>query len=101
MSTPSSLGKRIRGHKGVALRKRRLARTKGLCEDCLAAQPYRVRLADVVDHTLPLSLGGEDTDDNTRNLCHSCHEIRTAEQFGRKLKPYIGLDGWAIEGTNQ
>jgi len=93
---PSSLAKRIRGHKGVALRKRRMARTNWLCEDCLAATPKRVRPASVVDHILPLAMGGLDIDSNTRNLCDECHEIRTAEQFGRDKKPRRDADGWPI-----
>jgi 5-methylcytosine-specific restriction protein A len=96
VGTPSSKDKRIRGHKGVALRKRRMARTNWLCEDCTAAG--RLSEANVVDHIQPLGLGGEDVDSNTRNLCHECHAKRTAEQFGRKakIKQTIGLDGWAV-----
>ena len=93
---PSSHGIRIRGHKGVALRRRRMERTNWLCEDCLAKKPKQVRVSTVVDHIKPLGLGGEDEDRNTRNLCDPCHEIRTAEQFGRIAKPTIGLDGWPL-----
>lgn len=92
---PSSHGIRIRGHKGVALRKARMRRTHWLCEDCLASGATSA--ATVVDHICPLSLGGKDVDENTRNLCDPCHEKRTAEQFGFTLKPTIGLDGWPIE----
>ena len=92
---PSSADKRIRGYKGVALRKQRMARTNWLCERCL---PKRTRAATVVDHIKPLSLGGEDIDANTRNLCDQCHAEVTAEQFGhRPPKRQIGLDGWPIE----
>ena len=72
---------RITGRKGQALRKRRLARSNYLCERCRDAG--EVRSADVVDHIKPLALGGTDTDENTRNLCHDCHKAVTAEQFGR------------------
>jgi 5-methylcytosine-specific restriction protein A len=73
-----------------------MARTNWLCEDCLAATPKLIRAADVVDHIVPLSLGGEDVDANTRNLCHHHHDIRTAEQFGRDPKPERDADGWPI-----
>jgi 5-methylcytosine-specific restriction protein A len=86
------MGERLRGRAGVAQRKRRLQRTKYLCEDCLAAGFHR--LATIVDHTLPLALGGEDTDDNTRNLCDDHNRIRTAEQFGYRQRQEIGADGW-------
>lgn len=52
--------------------------------------------ADVVDHTKPLALGGEDVCDNTRNLCDAHHTKRTAEQFGHRLKIEIGKDGWPV-----
>lgn len=94
MGTPSSQGKRIRGRKAVDLRKRRMARSHWLCMDCLNAKPRVIRQADVVDHIVPLAHGGLDIDENTRNLCDECHDRRTAEQFGRKVKQTIGEDGW-------
>lgn len=90
----SSEGKRIRGKAGQIARARRLARTNGLCERCLANG--HIILATRVDHELPLALGGEDVDENTRNLCAPCHDEVTAEQFGH-AQPIkgkgIGRDG--------
>lgn len=73
------MGERIRGRAGQKARARRLARTDGLCERC--DERGIVRLATVVDHTIPLAKGGEDVDENTRNLCDPCHDEVTAEQF--------------------
>ena len=86
---------RIRGRKGVALRKARLERTNRLCERCQAKG--RTEIAKVVDHIIPLALGGLDVDDNTRNLCHDCHYEVGGEQFGHKVKRQIGRDGWPAE----
>ena len=86
------MAERLRGRAGKAQRLRRLKRTHGLCEDCTAEG--RTEVANVVDHIIPLSLGGSDEDDNTRNLCHEHHSIRTGEQFGFKCRPNIGKDGW-------
>ena len=86
---------RLRGHAGVAQRKRRLARTNYLCERCL---PERVTVATVVDHIHPLALGGTDEDSNTRNLCDECHAVVTAEQFGHRKRKRIAVDGWPVEG---
>lgn len=53
----------------------------------------RVTVATVVDHIKPLAHGGEDIDDNTRNLCDPCHAFVTAEQFGFDLaKAARGVD---------
>jgi 5-methylcytosine-specific restriction protein A len=85
---------RLRGRAGVAQRKRRLARTNGLCERCLARG--KTVLATVVDHKTPLALGGSDEDENTRNLCDACHDEVTAEQFGHRQHHAIGYDGWPL-----
>ena len=82
---------RIQGRAGVALRKRRLSQ-RPLCEDCKAKGIYTE--AKTPDHIVPLAQGGTDTDDNIRNLCQPCHAKRTAEQFGYRQKPTVGLDGW-------
>lgn len=86
---------RLRGRRAVAQRQRRLRRTSYLCEDCKAEG--RVTLATVVDHIIPLSKGGPDTDENTRNLCDEHNTRRTAEQFGHKVKRPVGLDGWPLD----
>lgn len=91
-----SMGQRIRGRRGVMLRRRRLARSNYLCIDCLNSEPRVFRRADVVDHVIPLALGGEDIDDNTRNLCNEHHQQRTAEQFGHRARVSIGSDGWPV-----
>jgi 5-methylcytosine-specific restriction protein A len=83
---------RLRGRAGQAQRIRRLKRTHGLCEDC--SREERTEVATVVDHIVPLALGGSDEDSNTRNLCKLHHEMRTAEQFGHRAKVRIGNDGW-------
>lgn len=85
---------RLRGRAGVEQRRRRLARTNGLCEMCLAQGVTRI--ATVVDHIQPLSLGGTDEDENTRNLCGIHNAQVTAEQFGQRHRPEIGADGWPI-----
>lgn len=86
---------RLRGAKGVAQRKRRLLRSMFLCEWCL--DKGRIASANVVDHILPLALGGEDVDENTRNLCNDCHRKATAEQFGFRKKQRFGVDGWPVD----
>lgn len=92
-SSASPKTERLRGTGGVEQRLRRLRRTHGLCEDCLAED--RTKVAVVVDHIRPLALGGSDEDENTRNLCKRHHDDRTAEQFGHKRKVSVGLDGWS------
>ena len=67
---------RIQGRKGQALRQRRLKRSNYLCEDC--RKRGITKLADVVDHIKPLSMGGEDVDENCQALCHDCHDLKTA-----------------------
>lgn len=86
------MAERLRGRRGVEQRKRRLARTHGLCEWCMAKGV--TALATQVDHIVPLSQGGADEDSNTRNLCDRHHRDATAQQFGHGLKVNIGRWGW-------
>lgn len=95
MGTPSSPDKRIRGRKGVELRKRRL-RNEPLCRMCKAEG--RVTAATVPDHITPLAKGGEDVDSNIRCLCAKHHDQVTREEFGQRKKLRISIDGWPIEG---
>jgi 5-methylcytosine-specific restriction endonuclease McrA len=79
---------RKRGRAGQRDRKRRLARTNGLCEMCMAEG--RVELATVVNHKKPLAKGGPDTDENTENLCRA-HDLKvTAEQFSHEKQSHLG-----------
>ena len=87
--------KRIRGRKGQEIRRRRLLRTSYLCEMCQAKGT--IRIADEVDHIVPLDHGGEDIDENTRNLCREHHLDVTAEVFGHRKRVTIGDDGWPVE----
>lgn len=93
MSSLSSPGTRIRGRKGVELRKRRL-RNEPLCRMCKAQG--KVRAATVPDHIKPLALGGTDTDDNIRCLCAEHHDQVTREEFGHRERIAIGEDGWPL-----
>ena len=90
---------RLRGRAGQRQRQRRLARTNGLCERCLAKGI--TTLATVVDHRIPLAHGGSDDDENTRNLCGPCHAEVTAEQFGhrQRYQVEVGEDGWPVEAS--
>ena len=84
---------RLRGRAAVIQRLRRL-QAEPLCRDCAAKG--RIREATVPDHIVPLALGGDDSDANTRSLCTPCHGTRTAEQFGHRRRVATGPDGWPI-----
>lgn len=88
---------RLRGRAGQAQRRRRLARTDGLCEHCLTEG--RVTIATAVNHVVALAHGGSDEDKNTENLCDPCHDKVTRKQFGqRRARVAIGEDGWPVGG---
>lgn len=90
------MGERIRGRRGVELRKRRLA-AEPLCRMCKAQG--KTTAATVPDHIKPLALGGEDVDSNIRCLCAEHHDQVTRQEFGQKPAPVtIGLDGWPVQG---
>ena len=88
------MAERLRGRRAVEQRRRRLT-AEPLCRDCYAKG--HITAATVPDHIIPLAKGGTDTDDNIRCLCAECHIKRTAEQFGKRYRKPIGLDGWPID----
>lgn len=77
------------------LRGRVLKRDKYLCVLC--AEKGRPEPAVVVDHIEPVAMGGKDHEDNLRSLCGPCHYEVTVAQFGLKVKPVYGDDGWPVE----
>jgi 5-methylcytosine-specific restriction enzyme A len=93
VGTLSSPAKRIRGRRGVELRKRRLTH-EPLCRMCKAGGT--VRAATVPDHIVPLAKGGEDVDENIRCLCAEHHDQVTRQEFGQCERVSIGPDGWPI-----
>ena len=48
-----------------------------LCEWCRAEG--RIRLADLVDHYIPLAAGGTHADENLVSMCRSCHGVKTEQ----------------------
>lgn len=54
------------------------SRDCGLCQDCL--ERGIVRPGTDVDHIVPLSAGGTDSDDNKRLLCRTCHLEKTRQE---------------------
>lgn len=86
------MGERIRGRRGVELRRRRLT-AEPLCRMCKAKGI--VRAATVPDHIKPLALGGEDVDSNIRCLCDEHHDQVTREEFGYRPQPQSTADWMA------
>lgn len=93
MKPKNNVHLRVRGHAGVRLRRGRLNK-EPLCRLCKAKG--RVRASTVPDHIVPLGLGGTESESNIRCLCADCHKEVTAKQFGQKIKPTFGEDGWPI-----
>lgn len=76
---------RLRGRRGVEERARYL-RLHPLCVAC--QRKGITRLADQVDHVIPLSEGGPDTDENKQGLCYFHHRAKVAaENKARASKP--------------
>ena len=69
--------KRLRGRAGVKERAAILA-IEPTCRSCRTKG--RMVRADVVDHIMPLSWGGDDTRANKQPLCHDCHDAKSARE---------------------
>lgn len=81
---------RLKGRKAVEQRQRRLA-AEPLCRHCKEAG--RITPAVTPDHIVPLAKGGTDDDSNIQCLCTDCHDAKTREDFGYRVKWRAGRDG--------
>lgn len=76
------------------LRKAILARDKHLCQPCL--RKGKATPATAVDHKTPKAKGGTDDPSNLQAICTPCHDAKTAQENGQRIKPMIGADGWPV-----
>jgi len=84
---------RLSGRKGQQRRARWLS-NQPLCVMC--QREGFVTLGEAVDHVVPLAKGGADDESNLQTLCHAHHQDKSIRDKGQRVKPTIGLDGWAI-----
>lgn len=68
---------RLRGRPGQRQRERRRS-LHPYCAECIKVG--RVTPTDEIDHIVPLSLGGDDTDENVQGLCEAHHQQKTAAE---------------------
>lgn len=66
------------GYSWEQIKKRIKARDNNLCQSCL--RKGRLVEAFAVDHIVPKSAGGGDTDANLECICHPCHKAKTARE---------------------
>ena len=66
---------RIVGRELQRIRDRILLRDEYTCQKC-----RRVTVDLLVDHIVPLHLGGQESDANRQCLCSSCHDIKSAAE---------------------
>ena len=60
------------------------------CEECLLQNPVIYKQADVVDHIVELTDGGEPyLWTNLRSLCHACHNRKTAQEKKKRKRNIV------------
>jgi 5-methylcytosine-specific restriction enzyme A len=85
---------RIRGRKGQRIRHAHLL-AYPLCVHCEAKGIFRI--AEEIDHIVPLFKGGLDEKENRCGLCRPCHRAKTTVDMGYSPRQRIGLDGFPSE----
>lgn len=69
---------RITGTTGQSIRERVMRRDRGMCQPCL--RDGYARLAQFVDHIVPLWAGGAEADENRQAICKPCHDAKSAAE---------------------
>ena len=76
----SAAVERIRGYELTVIRERILLRDGYACRRCGRVSATEL----VVDHIVPLHLGGAESDSNRQALCNACHQAKgKQEEKGR------------------
>lgn len=84
LATATNTVQRKRGSAGVKDRASIRQRDQGLCQECL--REGWPRPGHVVDHIVPLWMGGSDHDSNKELLCDPCHDAKTAREAGERAR---------------
>ena len=89
--------KRGYGREHVKLREQ-LLKQEPLCRPCRQKNPPQFTPATIADHVTPIAKGGAVHDlSNMQPVCKPCHDRKTAEDNGWKVKRTFGADGWPID----
>ena len=77
------------------LRKVILARDGHLCQVCMTKG--RTTPATHCDHILSKAQGGTDDLSNLRAICRPCHDRKSIEERGHRVRRTITTDGWPAD----
>jgi 5-methylcytosine-specific restriction protein A len=66
---------RIRGYELTKIRERILLRDGYKCRHC-----GRLSKRLIIDHIIPLHVGGSESDTNRQALCGPCHDIKSVQE---------------------
>jgi 5-methylcytosine-specific restriction endonuclease McrA len=72
---------RIRGYELTKIRERTLIRDGYACRRCGRVSATEL----VVDHIIPLHLGGQESDENRQVLCRVCHDAKSEQEEKGRL----------------
>ena len=85
LPAPTGQTERVRGSAWQTTRDRILTRDMGVCRCAACKVSGRLRLANEVDHIVPLWENGSNDDTNLQAINADCHIEKSAREYARRL----------------
>lgn len=80
---------RVTGSALQVIRERIFTRDHGMCQCSECKALGRIRIAEEVDHVVPLWAGGHDVDENRQAINGECHKAKSAAEAAMRARGRI------------
>lgn len=86
LRTATTRTQRVTGGRLQTIRERIFSRDHGMCQCTECKATGRIRIAEEVDHIVPLWAGGHDVDANRQAINGECHKVKSAAEAALRAR---------------